>query len=349
MQKLSTNTALRKSHPAGWLFSLLLLIPLTACSAEPGPMVLRGATMGTNWQVTYQPAAEMPSAETVEALLLAALDDVNSSMSTYRSDAEISVFNAAALMQWVPVSASFLVVLQAALAVHAATEGIFDVTVAPLVNLWGFGPGHRDDRVPQSDAIAAALAEVGVHHVDADFAGLRLRKLNQVALDFSALAKGFGVDQLAQQLELLGVENYLVDIGGELRVRGQHPRGSPWRLAIESPLPGVRAPVRLLSVGQGAVATSGDYRNFFVVDGQRYSHIIDPRSGYPVRHELVSVTVVQPTAMLADAWATALLAAGRERAEQIAVEQELAAFLIWDEADGLSVWSSPLMQQYLID
>jgi thiamine biosynthesis lipoprotein len=342
-----------KSHPIGWLFCFLLVVPLLACSADPAPVVLRGSTMGTQWSVTYQIAPATPAAGAVQQLLESTLEQVNASMSTYRPDSEISAFNALPVGAFHAMSPAFAEVLATAQRVHRASQGALDPTVGPLVDLWGFGPEPRQDAVPGTSELDAARARVGLDKLLHDESeGLLHKRLDQ-RLDFSAIAKGYGVDRLAEQLEQLGVRNYLVDIGGELRVLGQHPRGRPWRVAIESPDGASRAPARLLQPAAGAIATSGDYRNFFTLDGQRFSHVIDPETGYPVRHELVSVTVLAETAMLADAWATALLVLGPVRAREAAERERLAVHLIWrgesESEQGWNHWSSPAIQPYLIE
>jgi len=235
----------------------------------------------------------------------------------------------------------------AALGVGEETGGAYDVTVGPLVELWGFGAGGRGASVPGEEAIARARARTGAGHLRLDAAGGRVFKGADVALDFSSLAKGYAVDRVSDYLLQAGVSRHLVEIGGELRGRGTRPGGDPWRIAVEKPSAGAREPARIIDVTDIAVATSGDYRNFFEIDGQRYSHSIDPRSGYPVDHDLVSVTVLHDSAMLADAWATALVVLGYNAASRLSGQFGLAAFFIRRSEGGFEEAASPAFSAYI--
>jgi len=241
-------------------------------------------------------------------------------MSTYRDDSEISRFNASAPGAWFTVSHSFYNVLSTALVVGRNSEGAYDVTVAPLVDLWGFGPGPAIDTPPSEAAIARLMERVGQDNLRLDGENLWVKKLTALSLDFSSLAKGYAVDVIANWLAQRGIDRFLVEVGGEMRMSGMSGRGDPWRIAIEQPDSSGRSVAAAVSLTDVAVATSGDYRNYFEVDGRRYSHSIDPRTGHPVAHDLVSVTVVHPSAMLADAWATALTVLGAEQGMAVAID-----------------------------
>ncbi|GAB3272160.1 FAD:protein FMN transferase [Parahaliea aestuarii] len=292
--------------------------------------------MGTTWHVTYVAPPSAPPADTLQAGLEAELESVNDSMSTYREDAEISAFNRLPVGQWLTVSAPFMTVLRAALEIGEQSDGAYDVTVAPLVNLWGFGPGRGAAKVPAAETIAALREQVGQGNLDIDAEGSRVRKTREVSLDFSSIAKGYAVDRLAEYLLVQPVSDFLVEVGGEMRLAGASPRGDRWRIAIEQPSAGGRAPAVGLSLSDVAVATSGDYRNFFELDGKRFSHSIDPRTGYPVAHDLVSVTVLAETAMRADAWATALVVLGADEAMRVASELGLAVYFIRRQGEGFA-------------
>jgi thiamine biosynthesis lipoprotein len=268
-------------------------------------------------------------------------------MSTYREDSEISRFNAAGVDQWFAVSPGFYTVLSAAMAVGWQSHGAYDVTVGPLVDLWGFGPPGPVTTPPPEDAIARVLEQVGQDHLRLDGDGRRLLKRSPVRLDFSSIAKGYGVDRVAQWLGAQGVERYLVEVGGEMRLAGMSSRGDPWRIAIEKPDSGDRSAEQAIRLTDMGVATSGDYRNYFEIDGKRYSHSIDPRTGYPVAHDLVSVTVLHPSCMIADAWATALVVLGYEQAMAVAQEQGLAVYFIRRRGDTFIDSHTPAFEPYL--
>ncbi len=332
--------------------SLFLGVLLSAC-AEPPPETLRltGATMGTRYNITWLSGDGQPTPEQVHLGVEAVLEAVNASMSTWREDSEITRFNSAPAEEWFTLSQDFADVFEMARTVSEASYGAYDVTVAPLVDLWGFGAAGMGpamgEEVPAEDAVAAALADVGQQRLEFDRARPALRKPADMSVDFSSIAKGFGVDQVAGWLEAQGIDRYLVEIGGEIRVAGLNPRNEPWRIAVERPQAGERAAEVAVTLHNAAVATSGDYRNFFEVDGVRYSHTIDPRTGAPVRHDLVSVTVIHESATMADAWATALTVLGSEQALATALNEELAVYFISRDGDEFTASSTPAMAPLL--
>ena len=348
----SNHTTSRLQQPAFFmgvaLRSLLVLLVLAAAgctdSNQRGEAVqLAGATMGTRYHITWLEAEGQPAAEEVHSGVEALLEAINASMSTYREDSEITRFNRSQPGAWFPLSADFAEVFALARQVSEASGGAYDVTVGPLVDLWGFGP-QMGDEVPAAAAIAAAKAQVGEARLEFDAGQPALRKPAPMALDFSSIAKGYAVDRVAEWLQSQGMVDYLVEIGGEIRVSGINPHGQPWRIAVEKPDSFQRDVMAAVSLDDTAIATSGDYRNYFEVDGVRYSHSIDPRSGAPVRHELVSVTVVHPRAALADAWATALVVLGPDKALEVALQEDLAVYLISRDGDSFTAVSSPAME-----
>lgn len=339
---------LAKSHrPVRWLFFGALLALLAACGGEPQDLRLEGRTMGTSWHLTVPGGAA--AEETLQAAIVAELEAVNDSMSTWLEDSEISRFNRLPPGQAMTVSQRFAQVLDAALAIGDATGGAYDVTVAPLVDLWGFGPEGPRDGIPASGALAEVRARVGQDKLAWNPDSRRLGKRAAIALDFSSIAKGYAVDRVAGIVEAAGYADYLVEIGGEMRVAGRSPRGDAWRVAVERPEAGIRAVARGIELSDRAIATSGDYRNFFTVDGERYSHMIDPRSGAPVTHDVVSVTVIDGSCMVADGWATALTVLGREAALAVAAEAGLAVYLLAREGEGFQEYSSPAFAPYLAE
>ena len=238
-----------------------------------------------------------------------------------KPDSEISRFNQSRSQEWFSVSRDTATVVAASLDVSRQTDGAFDITIGPLVNIWDFGPEERSRGVPSDAEIAAARARVGYQHVEVrvDPPALR-KKIPDVYLDLSGIAKGFAVDQVAQLLEQGGIPAYMIEIGGEVRTKGTKSDGQAWRIGIERPVAGERSLQLVLRLGDGSVATSGDYRNFFEWEGQLYSHKIDPRTGRPVRNQVASVSVMDPSAMRADALATGLMVMQPEKAWRLAVE-----------------------------
>jgi thiamine biosynthesis lipoprotein len=343
----SVGATIDKSHLKEWLFCLFAAYTLAGCSREVALVTITGATMGTTWGVSYVEPAQAVDPDRLWADIQALLDDVNRSMSTYQDDSEINAFNRSPPEDWVQVSPAFLQVLQAALEVGERSEGAYDVTVAPLVDLWGFGPGKSVDTVPAEEEIAARMQRVGQQHLRVDGDEGRVMKRIELSLDFSSLAKGHAVDRIAALLEQRGIERFMVEVGGEMRLSGQSGRGDPWRIAIEQPDGTLRAVAAAMSLTDVAIATSGDYRNYFEAEGRRYSHVIDPRTGLPVAHDLVSVTVVHPECMLADAWATALVVLGAERAMAVAQEHGLAVYFIRRAGDEFVHSHTPSFSGYL--
>ncbi|MBT4520619.1 MAG: FAD:protein FMN transferase [Halieaceae bacterium] len=325
----------------------ILCLMVQGCAREQDVERLSGHTMGTTWHVSYIPGHDPKSPVDLQRKIEQALDRVNRSMSTYRDDSEISRLNAAAQHQWIAVSPAFARVLEAALAIGDATGGAYDVTVGPLVSRWGFGPAIGAQDVPPGAEIDLLLERVGQRKLRLDRDALKVLKTADLSLDFSSIAKGYGVDRVAGELSGQSIHNYLIEIGGEVRVSGVSGRGDPWRIAIEQPDSDSRDPALAISLTDRAVATSGDYRNFFEAGGVRYSHSIDPRTGYPVKHDLVSVTVVHERAMEADAWATALIVLGTERAMALASAKGLAAYFIRRKNGEYVSASSPAFAAYL--
>ena len=284
--------------------------------------------MGTTWSVMINAEALPLSRPQLKAQFDAVLNRVNTEMSTYLPDSELSRINATDSADRIPVSVSLMRVLQAAQEISRLTQGAFDVTIGPLVNLWGFGP-EQDFSVPAEEQVNRSLRLVGYEKLRLDPAASTLKKAhNGVSIDLSAIAKGYGVDRIADYLDSLQLDNFLVEIGGEIRARGLNGEQLPWQIGIEQPVAGQRGVQRIIKLDNTAMATSGDYRNYFEQDGTRYSHTIDPRTGRPVSHGLASVTVLHPSTMLADAWATGLLALGPDEGYATALENGLAAYFI---------------------
>ncbi|GMR24526.1 MAG: FAD:protein FMN transferase [Acidobacteriota bacterium] len=292
--------------------------------------------MGTTYLVQVSDPLSESERIAVSRAVQETLDDVNRTMSTYVSDSEVSRFNRAAAGVPIPLSMHGFEVFSEAERVSELTGGAFDVSVAPLVRLWGFGAGaSKDPHVPSEEAVAAARALVGFHHLRLDDDPPSVTKDEDgVECDLSAIAKGYGVDLVAEVLSRRGLKNFMVEVGGEVRTAGKNATGEAWRIGIEKPIPGKRALQRTLPLSGLSLATSGDYRNFYEEDGKLYSHLIDPREGRPVSHALASVSVVDDTCMRADALASGLLVLGPEEGYQLAVREDLTVLFLIRNDDG---------------
>lgn len=311
-----------------FLFGVVLLFPCTGCGQDPSPTTepqtlapggmffqLQGQTMGVTWNVsTLGPHGELAA---LTETLQAAVGQVDDHMSTYKSESEISRFGTAAADLDFPVSADTAFVVREAQRIASLTNGAFDATVMPLVDLWGFGPAKASRIAPTPDVIKEALSRCGYQNVQLPAVNTLRKSVAGLRLDLSAIAKGYGVDAMCAALDTAGHENYLVEVGGELRVKGVSRDGTPWRIGIDTPrdmgMPGAQLQ-GAIELGQRAIATSGDYRNYREVEGKRIAHTIDPRTGYPVDHGLASVSILAPTCLEADALATACMVLGTEEA-----------------------------------
>jgi thiamine biosynthesis lipoprotein len=286
--------------------------------------------MGTQFTVKVVAPPATVEAGALEREVLDRLRGIEALMSTYDPDSELSRLNRFDAPDWFAVSPQTATVLDEALRIGKLTSGAFDVTVAPLVGLWNFGPERRAaDRVPSDAEIEAVRARIGLEQLEIRRSPPGVRKGRpDVSIGLSGIAKGFAADQIAAHLDDRGIRNYMVDVGGEVKARGRNPSGKPWQIAVESPLSGVRDIHRVIPLDGLAVATSGDYRNYFEQGGVRYSHILDPRTGRPITHTLASVSVLDPCCTRADALATALMVLGPEAGYNLALEEELAVLLI---------------------
>ncbi|WP_228729993.1 FAD:protein FMN transferase [Shewanella avicenniae] len=319
---------------------------LLGCSEAPEVISLSGSTMGTSYHIKVVANDRMPDAPLLQARIDLLLEQVNNEMSTYRPNSELSKFNAAELSQSVKVSPDTIKVVQEGIRLNKLTEGALDITLGPLVNLWGFGPDKRPTQIPTQDAIDSAKQRTGIEHILIDGDQMTKAKAN-LYVDLSSIAKGFGVDKVAELLESYQPAGYLVEIGGEVSAKGSKPGGAPWRVAIEKPTEDGRAVQQVIEPGNMAMATSGDYRIYYEENGERFTHIIDPRTGYPVKHRLASVTVLNESCMTADGYATAMMVLGTEKSLELAEQQHLAIMLIEKQDEGFQVYYSSAFKPYL--
>lgn len=307
-----------------------------------------GATMGTSWSVRALAPAGIAAAD-IAAAAQACLQQVIDEMSTWQADSLVSRYNRAPPGSWHGLPPAFYTVLDAALTMAVDSQGAFDPTIGPLVNLWGFGP--RTDLMaplqPSAQSLATARARCGWQRITLDRAARRLLQPGGVYLDFSGIAKGYAVDLVAQALRTLGCVSWLVEVGGELSGHGIKADGQPWWVALERPPQDRDGQATTVALHGLAIATSGDYRRYFELAGRRYAHTIDPRSGQPVDHSLVSVTVLHRQCMVADALATVLTVLGEQAGLEFARSRHVAALFISADGTVLREQMSPAMAAML--
>lgn len=306
-----------------------------ACAPPPsGNAEFVGGSMGTTWSVKLAvDVIDAAARAEVQQSIEAALRGVDEAMSTWREDSELSRFNAHASTEAFKASREVLEVFRIAREVSALSDGAFDVTIGPIVAAWGFGATDRIPGPPPADELDRLRERVGWRGVEVQEGALRKARADLVC-DLSAIAKGYAVDRVAEALEKLGYRDHLVEVGGEVRARGARLQGGAWRVAIERPVAGARDLFDVVLLDDLALATSGDYRNFYESGGQRYSHTIDPRTARPIEHALASVSVLHREAVYADALATALNVLGPDAGYSLAEREGLAALFIVRGEDG---------------
>lgn len=336
---------------AGWQLAIvaLLWVALVGCeAAEPDIHEFSGGTMGTTWSVKVADLPDPLTPRQVADRIQAELNAVNDKMSTYQPDSELSVFNRLPAGATQQVSADTFQVLQMSLDIWRRSQGAFDVTVGPLVNLWGFGPERgAENQIPSRAQQREAWKRIGSDALVLFPDTLTVRKNKDLYVDLSAIAKGYGVDKVAVALEEMGIRRYMVEVGGELRVGHRKSRQHPWRLAVEKPVSHLRDVQLVIEATDLSLATSGDYRNYFEKDGVRYSHTLDPRSGAPIQHKLVSATVIAASCAEADAWATAMMVLGPAQGLEVADAQNLAVYLLVKTDEGFEARHSRAFSVYL--
>ncbi|WP_236191864.1 FAD:protein FMN transferase [Pseudomonas paraglycinae] len=309
-----------------WGILVLLGWVLAGCGNGDSLETFGGPTMGSTYSIKYVRHANLPAPQEVRVEVEKILADVDRQMSTYRADTDISRFNALPADRCQIMPAPILELIHVGEQLSQQSEGSYDLTVEPLMNLWGFGPQGREEKVPDAAALAEVRQRVGHQHLRID--GDRLCKDAAVEVDFNSIAAGYAVDTIATRLEALGIHDYLAEATGELKASGKKLDGSPWRIALEEPRDDQQVAERVINVDGYGLSTSGDYRNYFQQDGRRYSHTFDARTGAPVLHDLASVTVIHPSALMADGLSTLLLILGPERAWDYAEKHDIGAFFV---------------------
>ncbi|MFT5813436.1 MAG: thiamine biosynthesis lipoprotein [Psychroserpens sp.] len=306
--------------------------------------LVQGNTMGTTYNIKV--VGENIDTVKLQQGIDKKLKQLNQEMSTYIGDSELSAFNKSASLSPVTTSPGLARVLNEAIRLGTLSNGALDVTVGPLINLWGFGPEYRPETVPSDELLAATKARVGLDKL-AFKNGMLSKSIPDLYVDLSTIAKGYGVDLIAEFIEDKGINNYLVEIGGEMRLKGFKHTGELWHVAIEKPLSNERVVHQIIVPKDNAVATSGDYRIYFEANDQRFSHIINPKTGKPINHKLVSVTVIHPSSMTADGLSTAMMVMGEEKALAFAEANDLAVYIITKTDHGFVEQSTVKFMQYL--
>lgn len=332
-------------------FALALALPalLIACSKTPDLTKISGFAQGTTYNLTFQLPAhdKTPAVADIEKAVNNEFARIDKALSNYRDDSAIEHFNAQQTTDVQEADAELVALVEEARKVYQASGGCYDLTIKPLFDLWGF---KKDEFSPPSDeALAQTLASVGMDKLETiDTTHLR-KQLPQLRVDISSIGQGYSVGRIVQVLEQFGVQNYLVEIGGELQTKGKKPNGDPWRIAVEKPLPNERKLHKIASFDSGApmaLMTSGTYRHFFDSNGKRYSHILDARSGKPVEHNTVSVTLFHENPTIADAWSTALLCLGSQAGLQAANAHQLAVLFVDQQGDQLIEVESDALKNF---
>ncbi|WP_446811034.1 FAD:protein FMN transferase [Methylomonas sp. 2BW1-5-20] len=313
----------------GWSGVILGMLLLAGC-AEPLPPVqtLAGFAQGTTYHISYWVPQALDGKQ-IETEVEKIFADLDKTLSNYRPDSVIEQFNANASTSSQLVGDEIVGLVKVAETVSQASQGCYDLTIKPLFELWGFMGDEL--HIPEDAALQAALADVGMNKLELVDDSHMLKKQPKVRVDLSSIAQGYSVEKISRTLEDLGVRNYLVEIGGELKALGNKPDGKAWRIAVEKPLPGEQKMHKVVTLPKDApmaVMTSGTYRHYFDVKGKRYSHILDARNGMPVSHDLVAVSVFNESPTLADAWSTALLCLGQDEGMKIADAEKLQVMFI---------------------
>lgn len=330
------------------LLSVLLAGYVLYRQHQPVVHAIDGYTMGSTWSVRFVGLRDV-DVGAVRSTLELELEELNHQLSGYQPDTALSAFNRSPVGEWQSPPSHLRAVLDFGLLAHEETAGAFEMTIRPLVGLWGFGAAEPRTTAPSEAEIAGTVARIGSRFLERSPDGLQWRRNADVGVDVDAIAPGYAADVLSRKLASMGHPAHLVEIGGELVARGLRPDGTPWRVGIERPVPQRGVVEQVIAVSDVAIATSGDYRDYFEEDGVRYSHTLDPLTGRPVRHSLASVTVLAPTGMAADAYATALMVLGPERGLAFAQEHGLGIYLLLREGSGFREVYNDRFRPYLVD
>jgi FAD:protein FMN transferase len=325
------------------VIAVALAAALTGCWFSERVEEFGGPTMGSTYSVKYVRTEGAPTVDALRRETEAILAEVDRQMSTYRDDSLISQFNRAPAGSCLAVPEALLQLVDAGQVLAQESGGAFDLTLEPLLNLWGFGPQARMEKVPTAQQLAEARGRTGHRHLRVE-AG-QLCKDVDLQLDLNSIAAGYTVERIVSRLAELGVGRYLVDVTGELKAAGRKPSGEPWRIAIEAPRDDERVAQRVLALDGFGISTSGDYRNYFEENGTRYSHTLDPQTGAPITHKLASVTVADRSTLRADGLSTLLMVLGPERGLAYAEQAGIAAFFVIRDGTGFVTQTTAAFEQ----
>jgi thiamine biosynthesis lipoprotein len=340
---------------AGILASFFLLAACDSSTpsvkpAAPAATVLEGKTMGTFWRVSIM-NVDARRAYELRGKIQSQLEADDQLLSTYKNDSALMRFNLSNSTSLWPVSEAMADIVTEALHIGYKTNGAMDITVGPLVNLWGFGPTKQPEKIPDQAQIDDARARTGLQHLTVinQYGQQYLQKdIPDLFVDLSTVGEGYAADHLAALMTQEGISRYLVSVGGALVSRGLNASDKPWRVAIQKPTDTQNAVQAVVDINGHGISTSGSYRNYYELDGKRLSHVIDPQTGRPIEHNLVSVTVIAPTALEADTWDTGLMVLGPEKAKEVVRQEGLAVYMITREGETFKTWMSPQFQSFLI-
>nr|WP_312970877.1 FAD:protein FMN transferase [Pseudomonas sp.] len=328
----------------GVALAATLAATLVSCGFSETVEEFGGPAQGSTYSVKYVSAKGVPDKAILKADVEAIFAEVDEQMSTYRDDSLIEQFNRAPAGTCMPMPAGVLQLVETGNALHRDSGGAFDLTLEPLLDLWGFGPRGDGQRVvPDAEALQEVRGRIGQDHLHID--GERLCKDLDLQVDFNSIAAGYTVDRIIARLVERGVSSYLVEATGELKAVGRKPDGQPWRIALEAPRDDQRAIQRVIELDGYGISTSGDYRNYFEEQGVRYSHTLDPQTAAPIQHTLAAVTVAAPATLMADGLSTVLLVLGPDKGFEYAERKGIAAFFVTREGDGFVTRSTATFEQ----
>lgn len=353
---MKTGNSVKNNFLKKILFSFLIKISLLSftiliffgCAGDQNLKLtsISGTTMGTTYSVKYLIEEGSSISNDLQKNVDSILALVNQQMSTYIKDSEISRFNSSFDTTWFNVSEDFAKLAMESKSISRESEGYYDVTIGPVVNLWGFGPEAIPLKVPPEKSIQKAMNRTGIENLKVDKDKNRIKKtIPDLYLDLSSIAKGFGVDKVSEYLDELGVNDFMVEIGGEVRTKGKNNKRIDWKIGISTPLGNELQ--KIVSISGKSVATSGDYMNYYENEGKRYSHLINPLTGKPITHNLASVSVILDECMLADAYATTINVMGAEKGYEFALKKKLPVFLIVREGNEFIEKMTPFFEEYI--
>ncbi|WP_129776783.1 FAD:protein FMN transferase [Peristeroidobacter soli] len=332
------------------ILALALAPVMSGCERKPPELALSGPAQGTTYSIKVASAPDGIDAHALRVATDQILDSIDRSMSGYRDDSEISRFNASTSTDWFEVSGDLAKVVDFALQVSRESGGMFDITVGPLVAAWGFGKAGEPIDLPDEAQLAELRSQVGYQKLEARLSPPALRKSDaRVRVDLNGIAPGYTVDLIAERFRSMHLNDFMIDLGGEVRAQGRNARGEPWRIAVERPIDAEPEPYAIVALADASVTTSGEYRHYYDRDGHRYSHTIDPRTGRPVEHTLASVVVIGPTTMHVDAWAKVFNVLGTAAGRKVALERAMPVMFIEARGTGLYSVTTPQFDPYVSD